>query len=522
MLRFLRVTLLLSVVLSSSVLRAGAPLPRSTPEAEGVASTSIQAFVEDVDANIEPVHSFMMVRHGKVVAEGWWTPHHADAQHMLFSLSKSFTSTAVGMAIAEGRLSLDTPIIEIFPQEAPAEPSANLRNMRVRDLLAMNTGHLAADVNAFSWTGRSGATLVQDFLALPVAHKPGTHFFYNTPATYVLAAAVEKTTGESLVAYLTPRLFEPLGIDTPHWDRSKDGVALGGFGMRATTEDIAKLGQLYLQEGEWNGRRLLPADYVTAASSKQTSNGSNPASDWDQGYGYQFWRCVPGFYRGDGRFGQFCIIMPQYDAVIAITSGTNDMAGIMQAAWKHLLPGIAAVDLPENPTAAARLSDRLTHLSTAMPRGAATSAIASDVSGQHYTLPPNESRFSSVALTFDSDHATFHGTVDGQPHEIAVGFGQWLVGRTAAFQTLENRLMPGTDQDVGAAGAWTDEHTFTVRFSLPETTYTPEFSLRFEADGSLTFTPRILPLNDGASFPSVSGSLNKVLPARMSLIHTDR
>ncbi|WP_221029099.1 serine hydrolase domain-containing protein [Actomonas aquatica] len=500
--------LMLLGTLLSPLARAESSLPRSgSPEAQGVSSAAIQAFIDDVDANIDALHSFMLVRHGQVVAEGWWTPHHADAQHMFFSLSKSFTSTAVGMAIAEGHFTLNTPIIELFPAEAPAEPSDHLRNMRVRDLLAMNTGHHDEDLSKFSWAGTADTTLVNDFLHLPVAHKPGTHFLYNTPASYVLAAAVEKTTGESLIDYLTPRLFEPLGINTPHWDQSKDGVAFGGFGMRATTEDIAKLGQLYLQQGEWNAQRLLPADYVAAATRKQSSNGSNPESDWDQGYGYQFWRCIPGFYRGDGRFGQFCIVMPQYDAVVAITSGTNDMGGVMKAVWKHLLPGLAPVPLPADNTAAAALAERLSHLSYDRPAGAATSPLAATVSGRTYQLPANASRFSAVSIEFGQDQATFHGTVDGETHTLAVGYDRWLTGRTGAFQVLENRPMPGTAQDVGAAGAWTDENTFTVRFSLPETTYTPELALHFSPDGdAVTVTPLVFPLNDGKPFAPVQSS----------------
>lgn len=487
-------------------LPAGQSLPRSTPEAQGVSSPAIQAFLDEVEGNITALHSFMLVRHGKVVAEGWWTPHNPDAQHMFFSLSKSFTSTAVGMAIAEGHLTLDTRVTDIFPAESPAEPSPHLHNMRVRDLLAMNTGHHAEDLRQFGWAGHEDTTLVHDFLHLPVAHKPGTHFLYNTPATYTLAAAVEKLTGEGLVDYLSPRLFQPLGMARPHWDESKDGVALGGFGMRATTEDIAKFGQLYLQQGEWQGRRLISADYIEAATSKQTSNGSNPDSDWDQGYGYQFWRCIPDFYRGDGRFGQFCIVMPQYDAVVAITSGTNDMGGVMKAVWKHILPGLSPVPMPTNPTAATALSHRLAHLTYPVPSGEPHSPHADQVSGATYHLPENESRFTSVALEFGADHATFRPTVDGVSHDIKVGYGTWVLGRTGAFQTLENRAMPGTDQMIGAAGVWTDERTFTIRFSLPETTYTPEVALHYDETGNLTFTPLVFPLNNGKPFSSVSGT----------------
>lgn len=486
---------------------ASTALPRSVPETEGVASAAILDLINDLDAHIDAVHSFMLVRHGKVVAEGWWTPHHPSAQHMFFSLSKSFTSTAVGLAIAEGRLSLDDRLIDIFPEAAPAEPSANLANMRVRDLLTMNTGHHAEDLDQFAWSGHPDTTLVHDFLHLPVAHKPGTHFLYNTPASYTLAAAVEKRTGQHLVDYLTPRLFEPLGIAAPHWDRSKDGVALGGFGLRATTEDIAKFGQLYLQQGEWQGRRLISADYIAAATSKQTTNGSAPDSDWDQGYGYQFWRCIPGFYRGDGRFGQFCIVMPQYDAVIAITSATNDMAGVMKRVWQHILPGFASVSLPPDEAAATALRERLASLSLRHPAGAAASVpLGNSLNGHRYTLPANALFIDAVSFDFAPDHARVRLSIAGRDHDLHVGYNQWLTGRTAAFQTLENRAMPGTDQTYGAAGAWTDDLTFAVRISLPETTYTPELTFAFDHDANLTVTPAVHPLNNGAPYASIRAS----------------
>ena len=299
-------------------------LPRSTPEAQGVPSAAILAFVEAAEKNVDALHSLMVLRHGQVVAEGWWGPYRRDDPHVLFSLSKSFTSTGIGLAIAEGKLSLDDTVLSFFPEDAPAEPSENLKAMRVRDLLSMSTGHHADAIEPFPYMDPA-VSQTRAFLALPVAHKPGTHFVYNTPASFMLSAIVQKVSGTPLVDYLRPRLFEPLGIRNPKWEATPKGVSLGGFGLSVTTEDIARFGQLYLQKGEWNGKRLLPAEWVAAATSRQVSNGSNPASDWDQGYGYQFWRCRHGVYRGDGAFGQYCIVMPEQDAVIAITSGVRDM-----------------------------------------------------------------------------------------------------------------------------------------------------------------------------------------------------
>src|SRR5579883_1127539 len=314
--------------------RAGTPLPRSSPEEQGVSSAGVLAFVDAAD-KIEGMHSVVLLRHGRVVAEGWWAPYDADAPHELYSLSKSFTSTAVGLAVAEGKFSLDDQVTKFFPGEAPAEPGANLRAMRVRDLLRMATGHQTeprVQGSADPWT--------KTFLAHPVPFKPGTHFLYNTPATYMLSAIVQKTTGETVLDYLRPRLFEPLGIDRPTWGTSPQGVTLGGYGLNLRTEDIAKFGQLYLQKGRWNDKPVVPAGWVAEATARQTANGSNPASDWDQGYGYQFWRCRHGAYRGDGAFGQYCVVMPEQDAVVAITSGVRDMQAVLNLVWDKLLPAM--------------------------------------------------------------------------------------------------------------------------------------------------------------------------------------
>ncbi|OYV82345.1 MAG: serine hydrolase, partial [Planctomycetia bacterium 21-64-5] len=307
--------------LNSSLCMA-ADLPRSSPETQGVSSAALLAFVEASDKNIDSLHSFMLVRHGQVVAEGWWSPYEAASGHSLYSLSRSFTATAVGLAIAEGKLGLDDEVLKFFPDDAPPEPSANLKAMRVSDLLRMSTGQQTEPPRPPDqpWT--------KAFLAHAVPFKPGTHFQYNTSATYMLSAIVQKATGMTLLDYLRPRLFEPLGIEHPTWEASPQGISAGGYGLSIRTEDIARFGQLLLQKGQWQGKQLVPAAWVEAATARQTSNGSNPASDWDQGYGYQFWRSRHGAYRGDGAFGQYCIVLPEQDAVIAITSGVKDMQSV--------------------------------------------------------------------------------------------------------------------------------------------------------------------------------------------------
>lgn len=353
-------TTLMSAAVLGSVLLAGpetaraqGPLPRSTPEAQGISSAAVRGYLEAADKGVKTMHSFMLVRHGHVVAEAWWKPESPDKPHQMWSLSKSFTSTAVGLAVEEGKVKLDDPVLKFFPEEAPADPSANLKAMTVKDLLTMTTGHEkeAKFTPDTPW--------VKTFLAQPVPHAPGSHFLYNTPGTHMLSAIVRKTTGETVLDYLKPRLFAPLGIENPEWGTSPQGNTLGGWGLLVRTEDIAKFGQLYLQKGQWNGRQLIPAAWVEQATAKQVPNDagkpSPETSDWAQGYGFQFWQCRHGAFRGDGKDGQFCIVLPEQDAVVAITALTGDMQKELNFVWDHLLPAFQPAALPENPDETAKL-----------------------------------------------------------------------------------------------------------------------------------------------------------------------
>jgi CubicO group peptidase (beta-lactamase class C family) len=251
--------------------------------------------------------------------------------------------------VNEGKLSVDDLVLKFFPEDAPADPSPQLKAMRVRDLLTMTSGQQAEAklTKEQPW--------VKAFLAQPVPFKPGTHFQYNTPGSYMLSAIVQKVTGQTVRDYLTPRLFEPLGIDAPEWTSSPQGISAGGFGLFLKTEDIAKFGQLYLQNGKWDGKQIVPASWVRQATSKQVSNGSDPSRDWDQGYGFQFWRCRHNAFRGDGANGQFCIVMPEQDAVVAITADTGDMQAELNVVWDKLLPAFQQGTLPENSEESAKL-----------------------------------------------------------------------------------------------------------------------------------------------------------------------
>lgn len=375
--------LLLVTVLGSSIsLGESTSLPRATPESQGISSAAIRSFVEAANEQVQSMHSFMFVRHGKVIAEGWWAPEAAEKPHILWSLSKSFTSTAVGLAVAEGKLNIDDKVLSFFPEDAPAEPSENLKALRVRDLLTMSAGHTAEP-----WWSRDDVW-TKRFLAQTVVHKPGSTFRYNTPATYMQSAIVQKVTGQTVVDYLTPRLFEPLGIDKPTWDQSPQGISIGGYGLYLKTEDIAKFGQLYLQKGQWNGKQLIPADWVALATGKQVENDKAPSAgnpDWRQGYGFQFWQCRHGAFRGDGKDGQFCIVLPEQDAVIAITAKTRNMQRQLDLVWEHLLPAFQDEALADNSAEQDKLQSTLAGLKLPDPFLQSPAYVGSPKTPEHAT-----------------------------------------------------------------------------------------------------------------------------------------
>jgi len=431
---------------------------RTSPEAEGIPSEAILDFLDAVEQHehpLEAMQGFMLLRHGNVAAEGWWTPYGPDLPHSVFSLSKTFTSTAIGLAVDEGLLTVDEPVLRFFPDEAPENPSDNLRAMTVRHLLSMNTGH-HEDTTGAVWRGED-KDWSRAFLSLPVEHEPGTWFVYNTAATYMLSVIITKLTGEILVDYLKPRLFEPLGIANPVWDVDPEGRSIGGSGLHLCTEDIARLGQVYLQSGVWNGQQVVPAAWIAeaiAAHSDNSNTQTNP--DSSVGYGYQIWRCRHNAYRGDGAFGQFCVVMPEQDTVIAITSGLRDMQRILDLIWEDLLPAMAVEPLAANPEAHARLRARLGSLTLPVPVGDTAIAFA----GNTIDFEENPLGLASVRIDPGPESDTIViGSLLGE-QAITAAHGKWQTGRA--------HLRPNGDEPIAACGAATGDSTYEVRLCFLE------------------------------------------------------
>jgi CubicO group peptidase (beta-lactamase class C family) len=314
-----------------------------TPAAQGADARGIAAFLDAIerDPRIEP-HGLVIQRHGRRIAEGYWTPHTGDRSRLVYSLSKSFTGTALGLQVGEGRLSLDDLVSDHLPELFDADTDERTRRMTIRHIASMATGHDREMI--LEATAADPDDPVHGLFTIAPDAEPGTLFAYNQPPVLALATILQRLAGESLVGYLRPRVLDPLGIRDVRWARTPTGVDLGYSGVHTNLDAIARLGQLYLDDGTWRGRRLLPEGWVADASSVQVPNPQREEPDWRQGYGFQLWMSRHG-YRGDGAFGQYMVVLPEYDAVVAMFSCVEVMQIVLDAMWEHLLPAMGDDEL---------------------------------------------------------------------------------------------------------------------------------------------------------------------------------
>ena len=453
-------------------------LPRSTPADQLLDPAAVLAFVEAVEADPEvELHSLMVLRHGHVVAEGWWAPHAPERTRLLYSLSKSFTSAALGLALQEGLLDLDDPVVSHFPEFDADVTDPRSRAITLRHAAAMAAGH-DRDLRAEA-LARDPQDPVRGFLLVPPDADPGTLFAYSQPCTYAVASAVQRAAGMRLTEYLRPRLFDPLGIGEVGWSTWPPGREQGFSGLFARTEDVAKLGQLHLQRGRWGDTQLLPESWVEQATSRQVDTPEAGDVDWRQGYGFQFWRSRHG-YRGDGAFGQFCVVLPEQDAVVATTGGTEAMQAVLDALWEHLLPGFDRPD--ERPDAdhdAQRaLDERLRGLALSPCPARPLPPDGRQWTGTFPVVPPAEdlpaAPLDSVGLRITDAGLEVTLTEPADALTLPVGDGAWTVS--------EPRDRAGHVVPVATSGGLDDEtvrvevlfletpHRMDVECSLPART----------------------------------------------------
>lgn len=426
----------------------------------------------------------MIIRHGHVVAEGWWYPFSAQLHQQLYSLSKSFTGTAIGMAIDEKRLKLDDPVISFFPKDQPSAISSNLAALKVRHLLSMSVGQEKDSILTLEHTPE-GTTWEETFLSLPIVYKPGSRFLYNSASSYMLSSIIKQVSGHNVHAYLKPRLYDPLGITGATWTENREGVNMGASDLRIRTEDIGKLGQLYLQQGKWNGRQLISRRWVELATRKEID--SNPGqSSWSYGYGFQFWMNPPGGFRADGAYGQYSIVFPAKDAVVVITSESADKEATMHTVWDHLFPALTGHRiLPPNRAEYQRLRDELNDLVLPPPTLERGSTLAGSLSGKTFLLDKNQFNATAVAFVFTSDKVIFTLTEEGKPDiVISCGINQWWIkgNRKPSAHSLFSLRRIDFDSPVAASAGWKDNQTLVLTFRFLEAIHGDSLTCTFDQD----------------------------------------
>ncbi|AEY87009.1 beta-lactamase [Streptomyces hygroscopicus subsp. jinggangensis 5008] len=439
-----------------------------------MSSRSITALLDRLEALSVECHSIMVVRHGHVVAEGWWAPYSAERPHLLYSLTKSFTSVAVGLAIADGLLSLDDRVVDVLPDHVPDDISEQGRRLTVHHLLSMTAGH-RTDSLAEAWRLEPG-DLVKGFLRVPFPYAEGTRHAYDNPTTFILARMVERVTGRGLPELLDERLFEPMGVDHAEWDRVASGAAFGFHGLHLTTEAVAAFGELLLRKGMWGDRRLVPCAWVDLATRRHTDtlrlNDGSGDANYVRGYGYQFWMSRHG-YHGDGSFGQQCVVVPTHDLVVAVTGGHTQAQAVLDAIGDCLLPGVEDTgSAPDDEI----LADRLRRLSLAAVPG-------SPARGRSVRARLDASAGCSALP--DGTTVTVDPVGDGWllrlgPHlDFEVGHGEW-------------RESSPLGRPVVAAGAWQGD-TFVAELYVITTPHRVRLSVDAEA-GTATATWNLVPL----------------------------
>jgi CubicO group peptidase (beta-lactamase class C family) len=454
----------------------------TTPESVGISSSAIEAFVQTLVDKRLCMHGFMLLRHGKVAAEGYWPPFGADMLHRIYSVSKSFTGLAVGMMIDEGKLSLDSRPADIFAEYLPSDPHPFLLEATVRDLLVMATYNPGSSYNF------NDSDFTETFFTIQKEkHKPGQIFNYDTAATTVLCAIVEKLVGKPMLEYMRPVLDE-IGFSKDAWCvQTPEGRSWTGSGILCTMRDLARVGLLCIGIGEYNGKQLISREYMRAATSKQIETAVVEGSaEMSYGYGYQIWMMRDGGFAMNGMGGQHVLCMPKYGTILVTTADIQGHMGesdVIFSAYNALLETVVSEPLPENPQATASLNNLLSNLTIPLPTGSETSSVSAQISGRTYVLEQNNARIKWLRFTFEPQICRLQ-------YENASGENELVFGMCK----YEHQLFPekyfgkrigvrDTNYKCIAAAAWASDSTLTaILYAVDDYLGSIKFKFAFEGD----------------------------------------
>lgn len=475
-------------------------LEHVTPESVGVSSQAITDFLNEINEKGLGLQSFTFVRHDKVFAQGFFKPYAKDIPHVMYSMSKSVTSTAIGFAVSEGLINLNDRVVDFFPEYRMSKRPFN-RLLTVRMLLTMHSDKL---ITVFEEKGQTD--WINSFLNAPFLLPPNTKFNYISENTSMLSAILTKVTGMSVIDYLYPRILEPLGIEKPFWESDGAGNNAGGWGLYMKSEDLAKFFLPYIHSGKWiDGTQIIPEMWVKEATRKQVESVHDGFIDNMVGYGYQFWRNpVANSYRADGLFGQRCYMFPEYDALCVMNCGEAEDYKVMKVFWKYFPEAFKNDALPENKAENEHMLEVIDalHVEDLEPTPRNTE-MEQKISGR--TISCKTSEFVSVVtisitqmlynkpgvinamrLTFEDDKLLFYWKEKDYENEIEVG----LDGEYRSSQIT----LADLNYTTYSKAAWQPDGSLKLWIRPVQTAHVRQFTFFFREDGTVKIindmTPR--------------------------------
>ena len=444
-------------------------LRRAPPETVGVSAAGVNAFIDDATRLGVELSGLMVWRAGAVAAEGWWWPYRAEVPHMMHSATKSFLSAGIGLALEDGRFALSDRVVDFFPDHLPAKVNANLAAMTVEDLLTQTSGH-AQGASGSVWR-LIKTSWIDEFLKIPVVHPPGEVFRYTSANSFLLSAILSRTTGGNAHAWLEPRLLEPLGIEGLTWDVGPEDINPGGNGISCRTADLLKLAILHHQGGQWEGRQILPADWVVRATRPHRGNP----------HGYHWWMGPGGAYYAYGIFGQFAVVFPEHDAIVVVTASTPPLEETLRSLiWHHFPRAFEAKvgDVGAGRDLAARLSD-LRVLPAPAQRPSPRAAM---ISGKTFVAEPNDDGVTSLRMTFTETHCELEITDARGTHQVLMGLRDWIEGNTTVSGAVLHHGYEPDAMRVVAGAAWLDDDTLEMTWQFVETAFRDQVRISFDGD----------------------------------------
>lgn len=432
-----------------------------TPEKLGIPSQSISLFLQRLEEKRLSMHGVIVIRHGKIAAEGYYKPFSVNRPHRLYSSSKTFVSAAIGILADQGKIHLDDKVIDCFPEYAPKDPHPFLKNVTIRNLLTMSTPYTEG---CYGLKDKNWVEIFFQTQQVP-SHPGGTLFSYDTAGTVVLNGIVEKVSGKELIAFLRPTL-DKLGISKEIWCVARpEGGAWGGSGVVCLPHDFAKFAMLLLNKGEFGGEQLISREYMEAAASAQIDTQARMHEpEFQFGYGYQLWRTRNDSFAMVGMGSQIALCIPEKDMILVTLADTQATPlgsdAILNAFWTTIYPQVQDGKLPENTAAYDALMKKIAGLSLLKPLGKAHSEKQSLYDGVVYCFSePNRMTLDQVSFSFEEERGTMRYTNETGEHELHFGLGKHVTGTFPETCYFDRQIgVPcGREYQCSAAGAWFDD-----------------------------------------------------------------